>query len=79
MTEIEIIQKLGDRIQSIRNDRNMTQLDLSVACNIEQPALARIEKGKTNPTTKTLFKISKALEIDIRDLFSFLDDYPNYS
>lgn len=65
----ERIIEIGAKIKAFRQSKKMTQLDLSSRCGIEQTNLARIELGKTSPTIKTLFKISEALEIDIKELF----------
>lgn len=34
----------------------------------DKPNLRKIEKGKTNPTTKTLIKISDVLKITVSEL-----------
>ena len=65
------IKALGKRIKMLRTSKKMTQLDLGVASNMEENALQRIEAGRTNPTVKTLFKIAKALEINVKLLFDF--------
>ncbi len=46
----------------------MTLAQLAALCDFEKSNMARIEKGNTNPTYKTLYKISKALSISIKDL-----------
>lgn len=63
--------KLGANIKNIRIQKCVSQKDLAHACDFETPNMRRIEAGKTNPTTKTLFKIAKALDVTIIDLFNF--------
>ena len=46
----------------------MTQLDLAINSDMEDTALWRIEKGKTNPTIKTLLKVARGLGVEILDL-----------
>lgn len=46
----------------------MTQQTLADECDIETPNLSRIESGNTNPTVKSLWKISKALCVKLKDL-----------
>ena len=65
------IKKLGLRIKYLRNERNMTQVDLSITSDMEENAVQRIETGRTNPTTITLLKIAKGLGVDVKDLFEF--------
>ena len=48
----------------------MTQNDLAIECDFEKASLCRIEAGKINITIRTLYKISKALDIQIADLFA---------
>ncbi len=46
----------------------MTLVQLAAECDFDTSNMARIEKGNTNPTYKTLSKISKALCISISEL-----------
>jgi len=43
--------------------------DFSDNLNIEYNNLIRIEKGRTNPTLGTLYKICQILEIKLVDIF----------
>lgn len=58
--------KIGKKIQEIREFRNMTQDDLSAKANIDN--IGRLETGNTNPTIRTLYKISQALNVKLKDL-----------
>lgn len=69
--EEEFLKLLGQRIVALRKEKGLKQIDLSVKLNIEDAALRRIESGRTNPTTKTLYKIALALEVEMSDLFDF--------
>ena len=44
----------------------MTQEELAADTNIEK--IGRLETGNTNPTIRTLYKISKALKVKLKDL-----------
>lgn len=68
MNEKEFLVKIGERIKTLREKRNMEQQDLAAACNFEKSNMSRIEAGGTNMTFRTLLKISKALNIKVRDL-----------
>jgi transcriptional regulator with XRE-family HTH domain len=48
----------------------MTQNDLAIACDFEKASMSRIESGQSNPTVRTLHRISLALEIHIGELFA---------
>lgn len=73
MTEEEFLIKLGEKIASLRKKKKMSQREFALECDIEKSNLIRLEKGRTNPTTKTLLRISKALSVSIKRLFEFAD------
>jgi len=65
------LKKVGQKIREIRNEKNITQVELGYRCNFEQPSIARIEAGRTNPNLLTLKKIAEALDVPIEELFKF--------
>lgn len=38
-------------------------------CDFEKASLSRIESGQANPTIRTLYKLSKALDVPIAEFF----------
>lgn len=74
MNEDEYIKRIGKTIQSIRNQKGVKQIELATLVGIEDSALRRIESGRTNPTIKTLFKISEALETSVEFLLLESDE-----
>lgn len=71
MTEPELLTSLGARIKDLRLKKNISQNYLATHCEIQKASMSRIEAGKTNITMRTLYKIIKALEADIKDFFVF--------
>ena len=71
MEEKKFLIGLGEEIARLRKKKNLTQLDLSVEVGVDKQSITRIEKGHTNPTSLTLLKISKALDVPVTKLFSF--------
>lgn len=69
--ELHNIQiKLGAAIRKIREEKDeYSQSKLAVEIGMSVNQVARIERGETNPTVKTLTLIAKALKVDIKDLF----------
>lgn len=67
----EYIKSLGKRIRTIRKEKKLTQLEVAVSANMEENAVQRIEAGRTNPTTKTLLRISRVLGTEVKELFEF--------
>ena len=64
-----IFGRLGKEIARIRKERDLSQDDLVVNCNIDRSYLAEIEEGKTNPSLKVLCKIANGLNIQLYQLF----------
>ena len=65
----QFLAALGSRIKQIRAEKKMSQISLAEKCDFEKASMSRIESGKTNSTILTLRKISKALEVDVSELF----------
>lgn len=65
----EILKRnIGLRIRSIREDKNLSIMDLADMLDIEYNNLIRIEKGRTNPTIITLYKIGQALNVKLPEI-----------
>lgn len=54
---------LGVAIRKIRNDKNISQSELSIKSGISQTSISQIENGSKQPTKKTLGKICLALSV----------------
>ena len=61
----------GKHLRSIREQKNLTMLDLSSRIPIESSSLRRIEKGRTNTSLKTIHKLAMALDVPMHELFRF--------
>lgn len=49
--------------------KNISQTELAAAAEMPQPFLANVENGKKEPSTMTLIRIAKALDISPREFF----------
>ncbi len=70
MADKDFLANIGNRIRQHRVRVNMTQNDLAIKCKFEKATMSRIESGKSNPTVRTLVKISNALDIHVSELFT---------
>lgn len=70
MNEKEVLVGIGKRTKAIRAKSNISQNELSKKCQIEKAGMSKIEAGLSNPTVRTLLKISQALEVPIAELFN---------
>ena len=71
MTDPKFLASLGKKIREIRLSQRLTQNGLAMSCNFEKASMSRIETGKTNVSVLTLRKISKALNVELTELFTF--------
>jgi len=67
----ELNRRVGQRIITLRVQKNWSQSDLARACNKDRQAIEKLENGKVNPTLYSLFEISRALEISLEELMKF--------
>ena len=74
MNEVEVYILIGARIRALRQSKGLTQQTLADECDMEKPNLSRIENGNTNPTIKSLWKISNALGVRLKDLVDVEDE-----
>jgi len=60
---------IGTRVMQIRNQKGMSQRQLSERCGIAGSYLSRIENRHLEPRPKTLRKIADALEVPLAEFF----------
>jgi transcriptional regulator with XRE-family HTH domain len=64
-------KKLGQRIAELRKERQLTQTGLAkkIGCSVEFISL--VERGVNAPSVAGLEKFSRALKVEVADLFTF--------
>ncbi len=67
--EIELIKSVGEKIRQKRIELNLSQEILSYDANIPRNQVGRIERGEISTSITTLYKICKALKIELKELF----------
>lgn len=60
------------KIKEIRENRNMSLLEIAQIAHISKSHLNYIERGMKEPTLSVLIKIAKALEVDERELYEVI-------
>jgi len=63
-----LLKNIGLKIRYIREEKKLTITELADKLDIEYNNLIRIEKGRTNFTITTLYKISQALDVKLTDI-----------
>ncbi len=65
----QFLNNLSKRIAEIRKTKGFTQERLAEEADMDRVALANIEAGRRRPTVITMFKLAKALKIEVNDFF----------
>ncbi len=66
--EIELINKLANKIKSARLQLNLSQEALADKCGLDRTYISLVERSKRNPSYLSLVKLCDGLEIDIKEL-----------
>ena len=66
--------RLGEKVQLLRKNNNMSQETLAVELNINRNCLSRIETGKSEPSISVVKGISKVFDVDIVSLLDMDDN-----
>jgi putative transcriptional regulator len=62
------------KIKELREKRNLTQEALAEKVDVTRQTILFLEKGKYNPSLRLAYKIAKALNSKIEEVFSFEDE-----
>lgn len=60
--------KIGSRIAAVRKKQHISQDHLAFIANMDRTYLTRLEKGRANPSVRTLHKIARKLRIKVASL-----------
>lgn len=70
--ELDIAKKeFGENLQKIRISKNLSLLQLSYNCSIDESNISKIEHGKFNITLATIIELANGLEIPSKKLLDF--------
>ena len=62
---------IGEKINELRKEKNMTLLELSKKSGISSATLTNWKLGKTQPQPVALKKVADALDVDLQELKRF--------
>ena len=63
MGESNLATTFGQVLRKEREDAGITQEHLASECGLDRTYISLIERGQRNPTLKTVFVLSEALEV----------------
>lgn len=64
----EILKTIADNIRKIRNEKKISQQELSDTINVAKSTIQRIEGATLNPTITVVVKICEALEVSVEEV-----------
>ncbi len=70
-TDLINLQKLGDRIKTLRKTKKFTLCELCYKNGLEPSTLSRIEQAIVEPKYLTLVKIAAAFNMSVSELLDF--------
>lgn len=72
------VKNVRSKISTLRESKNLTQLDLALDVGVTETTIANWEKGRSGlPIIIQLIKLCKALECQLEDLVEVLDPEDN--
>lgn len=63
VAELEVGEIIAENLRRLRMERNLSLGQLAEQCGVSKVMLSQIEKGDTNPTINTLWKIAHGLKV----------------
>ena len=67
----EFRKNLGLKIKKIRQSKNLSREDVAFACHFSGSYMGMIERAEYDFKISKLYKIAKALNVDIKELLDF--------
>ena len=69
---MDIKSKIGRRIKEIREQKSVSQKDLSFKADLDRSYIASVESGQRNISIVNIEKIANALEVTLSQFFQNL-------
>jgi len=71
ISHVYVLKKFGEKVQKVRKSKGISQEKLADKIALHRNYVGMIERGERNPTIRTLYKLSKALQANSSDLLPF--------
>lgn len=73
LTKHEVVHLIGSNVRDLREKKGLTIARLAFEAGIESKQLVRIELGQINTSLFQIYRITKALGIEMYEVFLFSD------
>lgn len=61
--------EFGKHLQTLRKEKNISQEELAARAGVDRVAIGYIEQGIRSPKLETIYNVSSALGVDVKELF----------
>ena len=65
---------LQNRLRELREQHELTQEDLAVLVGVSRQTIISLEKGKYNPSISLAYKLARAFNLSIEEVFIFNEE-----
>ena len=67
----DLLINFGKNLRALRLEKKLTQVELAELAEFDRNYIGMLERGERNPSLINLGRLSKALNLDLVDLFRF--------
>lgn len=71
MNDAEFVGKIPENLSKLRKQLRYTQKEVAEKAGLNPNYYAKVERGDGVPSLKTLYKITKALDVTVTDIVGF--------
>lgn len=71
MSDTEFLDQISANLLSIRKKQRYTQREVAELAELNPNYYAKVERGESVPSIKTLYKIARALKVVASDIVGF--------
>ncbi|UFT99991.1 helix-turn-helix domain-containing protein [Radiobacillus kanasensis] len=68
-----LISIIGERLRTLRKERNLSQEDLANISSLHPTYIGQLERGEKNATIETLEKVTNGLGVSLEQFFRFTE------
>jgi len=65
----QVKRRLAERVRSARTELGLSQEAFADSSDIDRTYASQIERGVANPSLEVLYRVCKALNLELEDLF----------
>ena len=67
----DVEKRFGAKLAYVRKSKKLSQMKLAEIVDMNFNYIGQIERGEANVTIKTMCSLANALDVELKDLFTF--------